>query len=335
MLVMQALIAMLLRSAGKIFNTALGWTTITLFGKVPQDRQLLLSTIAFGSLAWVLLLIAMIAPSTAQLLILVPLPEWTEGGPFRVAMLVLVVITPPIMGLLSLFVLGPEDRPEGLVEQAKAVVRGYPACLGLALAILMVMFFSPLLKFRHLLKRWTTEHIPVVIEPDDYQDVLGSIQTALAERGLETRRCVASWTLRYPTKILTLLAGGAAARLVSDNLTGLEADEIEVLVHPSDLVISGPKHVVARAQSILTEHLPFTRAYLTWDKEAHEMEDRLRALWSTSGPHSNGSVSNEALQDLERIQVDLEALQLPYEEWEVLFREKLLVERRLLQSRAQ
>ena len=65
------------------------------------------------------------------------------------------------------------------------------------------------------------------------------------------------------------------------------------------------------------------------------MEDRLRALWSTSGPHSNGSVSNEALQDLEKIQVDLEALQLPYEEWEVLFREKLLVERRLLQSRAQ
>ena len=45
--------------------------------------------------------------------------------------------------------------------------------------------------------------------------------------------------LRLPTKVLTTLAGGAIDDLVADQLTELRSKRLEVLLHPSDMVISG------------------------------------------------------------------------------------------------
>jgi len=39
MAIVQALLAALFRSAGKLLNMAFGWATIMLFGRVPRDRQ--------------------------------------------------------------------------------------------------------------------------------------------------------------------------------------------------------------------------------------------------------------------------------------------------------
>ena len=45
--------------------------------------------------------------------------------------------------------------------------------------------------------------------------------------------------MRQPTKVLTTLAGGAVDDLVADRLTELRSDRLEVLLHPSDLVVNG------------------------------------------------------------------------------------------------
>ncbi len=42
MAVLQAVLALITRQAGRILNTVFGWATMLLFGKVPQDKQLLL-----------------------------------------------------------------------------------------------------------------------------------------------------------------------------------------------------------------------------------------------------------------------------------------------------
>jgi hypothetical protein len=62
-------------------------------------------------------------------------------------------------------------------------------------------------------------------------------------------------------------------------MTVLTSRTIEVLLHPSDLVISGRETLAARARAIVAERLAFTPAYLTWDKEPNKLEDRLRAIW--------------------------------------------------------
>src|SRR5205823_4473476 len=105
------------------------------------------------------------------------------------------------------------------------------------------------------------------------------LQRVLARGGLETTRTRASWMLRAPTRLLTLFAGGAIKNLVADQMTVLARPDLEVLLHPSDLVVRGPERDVTRAHAILTEYLTFTRAYQTWSKEANQLEDRLAALW--------------------------------------------------------
>ena len=62
-------------------------------------------------------------------------------------------------------------------------------------------------------------------------------------------------------------------------MTVLKRKDLEVLLHPSDLVVRGTEQAVTRAHALLTEHLTFTRAYQTWTKDANQVEDRLAALW--------------------------------------------------------
>ena len=49
MAIIQAVMALATKSAGKLLNTVFGWATMMLFGKVPADRQIYLSVMAMSS----------------------------------------------------------------------------------------------------------------------------------------------------------------------------------------------------------------------------------------------------------------------------------------------
>jgi hypothetical protein len=68
------------------------------------------------------------------------------------------------------------------------------------------------------------------------------------------------------------------------------------------------------------------RAYLTASEEAQEIEDALRELHDPADPTGR----EEALATLAAIDERLKKLTVPYEEWEVLYRQRLQVERDLL-----
>jgi len=191
------------------------------------------------------------------------------------------------------------------------------------------------MKIRTFVKRWSTRHVPIIVESEDYLSMVAELERALESGGFPVERRQASWMLRYPTKVLTTLAGGAVDDLVADQLTSLESDRLEVLLHPSDLVINGSEKDASRANAIVVQQLAFSRAYMTWDKEANQLEDRLRKVWITLRQQGKrpGAIE-QAASRLAAVEHDLQKLELPYEEWEVLFREKLMVERALLQLKA-
>jgi hypothetical protein len=344
MAIVQGLLAVLARSAGRFLNTAFGWATVMLFGKVPQDRQMYLSIIAFGSVIWLTVLVGIAFPVVgAFLLAFLPLPEWVDRNWIRLAMLVAAIIIPLVVGFISLRLPAAEDQPQTTGQKVQTVLKGYPYTLGLAITLILMTLLAPVMKLQALVKRWTTHHIPVVIESDDYMEVVGEVEQALRTGGIETTRQQASWMLRLPTKVLTLLAGGAIENLVADQLTTLRASDVQVVLHPSDMVVSGREHEATRAHAVLTEHLTFSKAYLTWDKEANDLEDKLRAIWQDLRSRADrdrqaGGVDARGLRDaagqLQEVEEALRSTPLPYEEWEVLFREKLLVERSLLQLMA-
>ncbi len=332
MVIIQAILAAIFRSAGKILNTAFGWATVMLFGKVPENRQIYLSVVAFGSVLWLIVLLGVIFPWFAVwLLSFVKLPHWVDRTWIRIAMIVLAVILPGVVGIVSLFMLDPSSRPKGVMGKLKAVLKGYPYTLGLALTLILMTVFAPFLKVRNVLKRWTSEHIPVIIEGSKYLNVVDEVEKALRSSGTEVTREPASWMLRLPTRILSFFAGSAVQNLVADQLTNLKAKDLEVLVHPSDIVVSSRERDAARGRAILAEQLAFSDAHLTWTKEANEVEDRLRHLWHDI---KNGAGQNGGLDRLHEIDHQLHHLKLSYEEWDTLFREELLVERGLLAVKA-
>jgi hypothetical protein len=331
MVIVQALLAAVFRSAGKLLNTAFGWATVMLFGRVSQDRQIYLSLVSFGSVIWLVALLSVAFPAVGTFLLsFVPLPEWVDRTWVRLAMLAAAIVIPAVVGVLATRLADPEKQPRGAGGFVRTVLRGYPYTVGMALTLVLMTVFAPVLKVRDLARRWTTQHVPVIVEPDDYPGVVDAVQDALRRGGIETTRGRPSVLLRIPTRVLAWFAGGNAGTVVGTRLTRLYAPEVEALLHPSDLVISGRAADAAHARAIIAEHLTLTRAYLTWDKEANEIEDALREI----SVGVQGGAGMDALARLRAVDRRMQRLELPYEEWEVLFRQRLQVERGALRRLA-
>ncbi len=332
MVPLQVILTAVLRQAGKVLNTVFGWATTLLFGKVPEKRQLYLSIIGLGSVLWIVVVLGIAFPRLgAFLLAFIPLPEWVDDRWVRLAMLGLAVLLPPAVGVVSLFLVEPERRPHGK-DRVRAILKGYPCTLGLALTLVTMIVVAPILKVMDLVRGWTSSHVPVVVKASDYFEVINDIEQVLRGQGHEPVRDRATFLLRWPTRLFTLFAGSGVDDLVAENLTVLKLPRFEVMLHPSDLVIRGKEKDVVRVQAMLAELLTFTRAYLTWSREAHDVEDRLVALWRQTTEHPDDFNRDEALEKLEGIERDLRKLDVSFEEWEVLFREKLVVERAVLRG---
>ena len=335
MAIFTALIGVIGRKVGQLLNTIFGWATIMLFGKVPQSRQIFLSIISFGSVAWIVVVLGIIFPSVGTfLLAFAPIPSWVDKNWVRLAMLAGALLIPLIVGTASLFILDPEDRPQGAGGKLKSILKGYIFTPGLALTLILLTIFAPLMRLPMMVKRWKTQHVPMVVEPNDYLAVVGEIERALGSSGWSTTRHQASWMMRFPTKILSAVAGGTIQNLVADRLTALRARDLEVMLHPSDLVISGKEPEVVHARAVIGEQLAFSKAYMTWTKDAQQIEDRLTATWQTLKTEGRGFATNGGAKTLQAVEAELRQLKVPYEEWEVLERKKLLVERGALQVAA-
>ncbi len=120
---------------GRVLSMAMGWATILLFGRVPQSKQVLLSLISMGSLAWVATVLGVIVPSIGSLLVsFAPIPENVAEQQFvgiavrdwvRIGMLVAALTIPLLIGVAGYFMLAAEDRPRGS-GVVKQILRGYP-----------------------------------------------------------------------------------------------------------------------------------------------------------------------------------------------------------------
>jgi hypothetical protein len=107
---------------------------------------------------------------------------------------------------------------------------------------------------------------------------------------------------------------------------------VEALIYPSDIHIAGRSGELARARAAIASRLTFTAAYLTTAKETQRLEDRLE--WVAAVVRGEPVQQAEALAQLAQVDHALATLEVPYEEWEVLYRLRLQVKRDLLASRA-
>ena len=326
MALLAPLFAFIGRQVGRIVQMAFGWATILLFGRVPQRKQLLLAAVALGSILWVVTLLGVLVPDVgAWLIAFVPTPDFVQEGWIRLVMLLLAIVLPLAVGAGGLLLMDAADRPSGIGGRAVQVLRGYPYAAVLALVILFLLVVAPIFKLRTILKRWEDAHIPIVVKPDAYDQVATDLEAAVDGAGLELSRARAPSVLEAPSRLLAAVGGDSVRRLVPDRIVMLRARDLEVTIHPSDVAIAGSKKAVARARAAVANRLTKTEAYLTASKESQEVEDAVLAL-------RDAPDRDEALATLEAIDARLAKLTVPYEEWEVLYRQRLQVERDLLRA---
>jgi hypothetical protein len=312
------------RFIGKLLNMAFAWASTLLFGRVPQSKQLLLSGISLAAILWVAALIGVILPDIgAFLLAFVPRPDWVQEGWLRLLMLILALILPLVVGIAGIVLLDPADRPTGMARIG-AVLRGYPYAAVLALVLLTMLIVAPIRKVRSILKGWTDEHIGVVVQPGGYDTVATDVESALDASGLEIARGRAPFVLELPSRLLAAVGGSSVRRLVPDHLFVLKNQRLEVTLHPSDIAISGKKEDVARARAAIATRVTFTAAYMTTAEESQQVEDVLLAISEGRAPAgAMGAVDDR-----------LARLTIPHDEWEVLYRQRLQVERDLRERQA-
>ncbi|HET8571028.1 MAG TPA: hypothetical protein VFN14_03995 [Candidatus Limnocylindria bacterium] len=328
MAILAPLFAFVGRFVGKVVQTIFGWATILLFGRVPESKQLLLSGVALGAIVWVATLLGVIFPNVGAFLVaLVPAPRFVSETWIRIAMLIAALVLPILIGIAGLFLLDKADRPHGMARVVQ-VLRGYPYAAVLAFVLLFLAIIAPIRKLRSIIKRWDDAHIPVVVKPGGYETVGNDLEAALDGAGLPIERAKAPAILETPSKLLAAVGGDSVKHLVPDRLLVLKNRDLEVTIYPSDIHMTGTKQLVARSRAAIATTVTFTDAYQTTSKEAQQLEDTLQRI-AKSAP--SGALAHRALHDID---VRLAQLAIDFDDWQVLYRQRLQVERALGRSHA-
>jgi hypothetical protein len=327
MAIIGSAFAMIGRFAGRLLNSALGWATLLLFGKVEGRKQTILQVIALGSLLWMLTVVGILLPDVGTfMLAFVPVPDGVDEGWVRIAMLAAALAIPLLIGAAAIYVTQADQRPTGF-GLVTGVLRGYPFTFVLAVTIATLAGVSFARKVQSLAKRREDAHVAVIVKPGGYGRVLDDLKRVLDRSGLPVRVQPAPAIISLPPRLLDAVAGRSIGSLVPDRLMMLSGEELEVLVYPSDVAISGSKTAMARARAAIAVELTESPAYLTTSAESQEIEDAIAKLARRDGERPAPA---EWRRRLEELDVRIARLAVPFDEWETVYRQRLQVERELL-----
>lgn len=331
MAIIGSLFAMVGRFAGRLLNAVLGWATLLLFGKVSGQKQTVLLVVALGSLLWVVTLIGILVPDIGTfLLAFVPVPDFIDENVVRLIMLGLALAIPLLIGAAGIYLTDADRRPTG-TGLLVAVLRGYPFTLVLAFTIVVLGAVSFVRKIRSLTKRWEDAHVPVVVKPGGYDRVIRDLERVLDASELDVTIGPAPAVVSMPPRLLDKVAGRSLGGLVPDRLMLLRGRELEVLVYPSDVAISGTKLATARARAAIASTLTHAPAYMTTSAETQRIEDEIGAV-AGQGRGVAGDLASrkEGVARLRALDTRIARLSVPFDEWETVYRQRLQVERDLL-----
>ena len=176
---------------------------------------------------------------------------------------------------------------------------------------------------------WSDIHVPIVVEPDGYDTVVRDLGDALASAGIEAKADEAPWVLTLPARLLSAVAGDNVRKLRPDRLMELSARNLRIGVYPSDIAISGTTRDRTRARAAILGRLTASKAHLTTSAEAQKLEDQIAKVLA-SGDAAPRQLDHAARTGLDAIDEKLLEAPIPTDEWDILYRIRLQVERDLL-----
>jgi hypothetical protein len=328
MAIIQALLALISKSAGKILNAIFGWAVRALFGRTTAREQMFLSGLVGAAVAWPLLVVGAALPKTgAFLLAFIPIPHWVPSWIVRTVWLALAALVPFSLGLAIAAKAPPSAPRESFI---KRLLRGFPITIGLAAAFLIMFVSVPLIRFWALVKKEASADIPIATDTDAYHEVAALTFAVLNRHGFDLRPAVPGWWVRAPTRILSWFGGDAFRAFVPEKLEHFESKDLVVSFYPSGVILRGTPHQVTWAHGLIAEVLVQSRGLQTSDPEAQDLERQIRRIWKIFDEEPVAHVNSTRLLGRTReLSQDLGTVNITFDDWQVVYRQILQLERAL------
>jgi hypothetical protein len=327
MAILQALLALITKSAGKIVNAIFGWAVRALFGHTSPREQTMLSALVAMAAAWPLLVAGVIAPKVAALVLaFVPLPGWVPSFAVRIVWLTLAVACPVAVGLTV-----ARRSPPGLASEpfAKRMLRGFPITIGLAGAFLLMFVSIPVMRLAALVRRRRSVDIPLITDAAAYHQVAGAFRDVLDRHGLALERARPGWWVSAPMRMLLWFGGDAFQAYVPRDLEHFASPELALSLYPSGVLLRGESRHVAAAHALIAEAIVETDGLETADPAAQALEREVRRIWNAHVVGGASKAGSRLRADMVTAARTLAALDVDFEQWRALYRQILQVDRAL------
>jgi Putative Actinobacterial Holin-X, holin superfamily III len=337
MAVIQAVLALISRSLGRITSAIFGWAVVALFGQTSPREKTLLSALVGAAAAWPVLLLGIAMPRVMTFVLgFVPLPASVPDWTVRSVWIVLAVAVPSAVGLTMGFrrrggtALSPTVRPIAQESVLTRVLRGVPTTIGVAAAFAVVFVTVPALRVASLIRRRVDVQVPLTTDTVNYHAVAGQVARVLALHDFPVREATPGWWMTVPSRILLRLGGPAFRDHVPERLAYFRGPQLEVALYPNGLLLRGREQDTAWAHGLVVEALTSAPALQTFDPRAQDIERQIRRVWSVYRENPPAHEGADALVGrLTEITRDLSRLPVGYDEWQIVYRQTLQLGRAL------
>ena len=342
MAIVQAILALLSRSLGRIVSALFGWAVVALFGHTSGREKMWLSVLVGAAAAWPILLLGIAVPRVASLVLaFAPLPQAVPDWAIRLVWIILAVAVPFALGIAVATrsrgagppVPGAPVAPVSSPLQEPALVRllrGVPITLAVAASFLVVFVTVPWQRIVSLVRRHVDVQVPLVTDAAGYQVVAAEIERTLDRHGFPIDAAPPPWWVRAPSRILLGLGGPSFRDYVPERLAYFRGNRLEVALYPNGLLVRGPAQDAAWAHGVLVEALSDAPAYQTFDPGAQDIERQIRSVWQVFRENPLAHRDSRRLEArLGEIARDIRALPVDYDEWQIVYRQALQLGRAL------
>ena len=329
MAIVQAIFAFISRSLGRIFSALFDWAVVALFGRVGGARKTALSVLMAAAAAWPLLLLGIVAPQVATfVLAFVPLAGSVSTTVARMIWIALAVLVPVGIGVAVWMQAAPEKRPS---SAPRAILRGFPITLGLATAFAVLLVTVPVLRIVSGLRGRRDVHMPLVTTQESYAHAAGLVAGALQRHGFDVTAAPPPWWMALPSRILLRLGRGAFEGYVLEKTAYFRGAALEVALYPNALLLRGTETDTARAQALVVEAVTgHPDMFQTFAPGAQDLERQIQRVWAALRREPEAHVEAASLLSrVDDIAAQMAREPLPFDEWQVLYRQVLQLERAL------
>jgi hypothetical protein len=352
MAILQALLALLSRSLGSIMSALFGWAVLALFGETSAREKAWLSALVGAAAAWPILLVGVVWPRLATLaLVFIPVPHWIPTWGIRAVWIALAVLIPFALGItvaarsrgtrtpipgtapaMGSAIVRKSTVQHSPLRESKGVrlLRGVPITLALAASFSIVFVTMPLRRLVATVRRHVEVHVPLVTDAQGYELVAKKVTETLGRHGLVVHEATPAWWIAAPTRILFRFGGPSFREYVPERLAYFRGPRLDVLLRVNGLSLGGSEQATAWAHGLLVEALTGAPAYQTFDPGAQDIERQIRSVWAVFRQNPAAHVGAARLEArLDDIARAIRELPVDYEEWQVVYRQALQLDRAL------